>query len=86
MSVKWNSITNLITLLRFISESPQSPDKVRMTGKDAPAVEVKKRGRGRPPKLDANGKSTAVVKIVSDRKRGRPPKVSSAVAESTAAE
>lgn len=76
----------MIIFLRLISVSPLSPDKERMTGKDAPADEVKKRGRGRPPKLDANGKSTAVVKIISDRKRGRPPKVSPEVAGSTAAE
>ena len=33
-----------------------------------------KRGRGRPPKLDSNGKPVVVVKVVSDRKRGRPPR------------
>ena len=33
-----------------------------------------KRGRGRPPKLDSNGRPVVVVKVVSDRKRGRPPR------------
>lgn len=37
--------------------------------------EPKKRGRGRPPKLDAQGNPTAVVKVVTNRKRGRPPRV-----------
>lgn len=34
---------------------------------------VAKRGRGRPPKVDSEGKKVVVVKVVSDRKRGRPP-------------
>ena len=33
---------------------------------------IEKRGRGRPPKLDAHGNKIVVVKVVSDRKRGRP--------------
>jgi AT hook motif len=37
--------------------------------------EPKKRGRGRPPKLDAQGNPTAVAKVVTNRKRGRPPRV-----------
>jgi hypothetical protein len=37
-----------------------------------PAAGTLKRGRGRPPKLDAAGERVVVVKAPSDRKRGRP--------------
>lgn len=46
-----------------------------MTGDKVVVEETKKRGRGRPPKVDAQGNPTAAVKVVSNRKRGRPPRV-----------
>lgn len=74
-SVKYRIVALLTILLRHVSASFLSIDRARMTSKDVTIVEVIKRGRGRPPKLDANGNSTVVVKVVSDRKRGRPPKI-----------
>mmetsp|Transcript_13768 Transcript_13768/g.13310 ORF Transcript_13768/g.13310 Transcript_13768/m.13310 type:complete len:81 (+) Transcript_13768:17-259(+) len=35
-------------------------------------VEPVKRGRGRPPKVDANGERIVVVKTSTGQKRGRP--------------
>jgi hypothetical protein len=46
-----------------------------MSGEKVDVEEPKKRGRGRPPKLDAQGNPTAVVKVVTNRKRGKPPRV-----------